>query len=123
LRFSTWNVRSLYTSGYLTTAARELVRYKLNLVGAMEVKWDKRGTVKNRGIIFFFNGKRNEIQQLGTGVFVRHGVVSAVKRVEYVSGKMSYIVLRSRCCNIIVLNVHAPSTEKSDDSKDSFYEE
>ena len=26
-------------------------------------------------------------------------------------------------CNIIVLNVHAPSEEKSDDSKDSFYEE
>ena len=28
-----------------------------------------------------------------------------------------------RICNIIVLNVHAPSEEKSDNSKDSFYEE
>ena len=36
---------------------------------------------------------------------------------------MSHIVLRSRWCNIIVLNVHAPSEEKSDISKDSFYEE
>ena len=36
---------------------------------------------------------------------------------------MSYIVLRGRWCNIIVLNVHAPSEEKSDDSKESFYEE
>ena len=36
---------------------------------------------------------------------------------------MSYIVLRVRWCNIIALNVHAPSEEKSDDSKDSFYEE
>ena len=33
---------------------------------------------------------------------------------------MSYIVLRGRWCNIIVLNVHAPSEEKSDSSKDSF---
>jgi hypothetical protein len=33
---------------------------------------------------------------------------------------MSYIVLRGR--NIIVLNVHAPSEEKSDDSKDGFCE-
>jgi len=31
--------------------------------------------------------------------------------------------MRSRWCNIIVLNVHAPSEEKSDESKDSFYEE
>ena len=36
---------------------------------------------------------------------------------------MSYIVLRGRWCNIIVLNVRASSEEKSDDSKDSFYEE
>jgi hypothetical protein len=36
---------------------------------------------------------------------------------------MSYIVLRGRWCNIIVLNVHAPTEEKVDDSKDSFYEE
>ena len=32
-------------------------------------------------------------------------------------------MLRGRWCNIIVLNAHAPTEEKSDDSKDSFYEE
>jgi hypothetical protein len=33
---------------------------------------------------------------------------------------MSYVVLRGCWCNIITLNVHAPSEEKIDDSKDSF---
>jgi hypothetical protein len=37
--------------------------------------------------------------------------VSAVKRVEFVSDRMSYIILRGRWCNIIVLNVHAPAEE------------
>jgi hypothetical protein len=36
---------------------------------------------------------------------------------------MSYIVLRGRWCNIIVLNALAPTEEKGDDSKGSFYEE
>jgi hypothetical protein len=36
---------------------------------------------------------------------------------------MLHIVVKDRWCNIIVLNVHAPSEGKSDDSKDSFYEE
>jgi hypothetical protein len=31
-----------------------------------------------------------------------------------------YIVLRGCWVNILVLNVHAPSEEESDDSKDSF---
>jgi hydroxypyruvate isomerase len=33
------------------------------------------------------------------------------------------MVMRGRRCNIIVLNAHAPSEEKSDDSKDGVYEE
>jgi hypothetical protein len=36
---------------------------------------------------------------------------------------MSYIVLTGHWCNIIVLNVHAPTEEKSDDSEDSLYKE
>jgi len=60
---------------------------------------------------------------LGRGFFVHHKIVSAGKRVEFVSDRLSYIFLRGRWCNIVVLNVHAPSEEKSDDLKDSFYRE
>jgi len=60
---------------------------------------------------------------LGTGFFVHHRIISAVRSVEFVSDRVSCIVLRGRWCNIIILNVHAPSEEKSDDSNDSSYEE
>jgi len=36
---------------------------------------------------------------------------------------VSYIILIGRWCNIIVLNVHAPSEDECHNSKDSFYEE
>jgi hypothetical protein len=36
---------------------------------------------------------------------------------------MSYITLRGSWCNIIVPNVHAPTDNESDESKDSFYVE
>jgi exonuclease III len=49
--------------------------------------------------------------------------MSAVKRVEFVSDRMSYIILRGRWCHIIVLNVHAPTENKTDDVKVSVYEE
>jgi hypothetical protein len=36
---------------------------------------------------------------------------------------MSYIILRDRWCHITVLNDHAPTEDKSDNVKDSFYKE
>jgi hypothetical protein len=36
---------------------------------------------------------------------------------------MSYIILRGRWFHIIVLNVHAPTEDKTDNVKDSSYEE
>ena len=41
----TWNVRSLYRAGAHMAVARELARYKLDLVGVQEVRWEKEGTV------------------------------------------------------------------------------
>ena len=67
--------------------------------------------------------KRKQNHQLGTGFSVHHTIVSAVKTVRFVSDRKSCVVLRGRRCNIIVLNVHASSEEKIDDSKDSFYDE
>jgi hypothetical protein len=43
--------------------------------------------------------------------------------VSSVSDGMSYVVLRGCWFHIIVLNVHAPTEDKIDDVKDSFYEE
>jgi hypothetical protein len=62
----TWNVKSLYKSGSLTAAARELARYKLGLVGVQEVRREKGGTVRVGDYIIFY-AKINQNRQLGTG--------------------------------------------------------
>jgi hypothetical protein len=36
---------------------------------------------------------------------------------------MSYIILNGRWHGVIILNVHAPTEDKTDDMKDSVYEE
>jgi exonuclease III len=66
MRFGTWNVRSLYGAGSLTAAARELSRYKLDLVGVQEVRWDKEGEVRAGDYNFFYR-TGNDNHKSGTG--------------------------------------------------------
>jgi hypothetical protein len=54
-------------------------------------------------------------------LFVHHRIVSAVKRAEFVSDRISYRSERLQYI-IIILNVQAPTEEKSNDSKENFYE-
>jgi hypothetical protein len=55
-------------------------------------------------------------------LFVHKGIISAVTRVKFISDRLVYVKLRGHGCDT-VLNVHAPTEDRSDDKKDRFYEE
>jgi len=75
------------------------------------------------GRYVFSHGNGNSNHHLGAGFLVHKSLISAVKRVEFISNRISYITLRGRSCDIDVLNVHARTEYKSDKMKDTFHKE
>jgi hypothetical protein len=68
MRFGTWNAKSMYRAGSLRAVREEISKYKLDLVGVQEVRWDRVGT-ERAGEYTIFYGKGNESHELGTGFF------------------------------------------------------
>jgi hypothetical protein len=85
-------------------------------------RWD-RGDSERAGENTFFYEKRSESHELGTHFFAHKRIISAVKRVEFVSIRMLYIILRVRWCDVIVMKVRVATEDKVDDVKDSLYDE
>jgi hypothetical protein len=63
MRFGTWNVKSLYRAGSVMTVAKERSKYKLDLVGVQDVRWDTGGT-ELEGNYTFSCGMGNENHDL-----------------------------------------------------------
>jgi hypothetical protein len=93
----------MYRASSLMTVAEELSKYKLDLV-VQEVRWDGGGT-ESTGEYTYYYGKGNENQTIRYKFSVHKRIISAVQRVEFVSDRISYIILRACWCDIVVLKV------------------
>jgi hypothetical protein len=69
MRFGLRNIRSFFRASSLMTVSRELSKYKLDLVGVQEVRWEG-GVTEPEGEYTFFYRNDNENHELGTGFFV-----------------------------------------------------
>jgi exonuclease III len=112
----------MYRAGSLRVVGEDISKYKSDLVGVQEVRWDG-DCAEPAGEYTFFYERGNENHELGTGFLVHKRIISAVTRVEHASDRLSYIILRGRRCDIIVLNVHVQTENNIDDIKARFYEE
>jgi hypothetical protein len=90
--------------GQVHREQKQAKRQKLHLGAVQEVRRHKDGGQSAEAYTFFY-GNGNANHHLGTGFFVNQGIISAVKRMYFISDRGCW-------CETIVLNVRAPPEKK-----------
>lgn len=94
LTTGTWNVRTFFRSGHLTTAILELERYRLDIIVIQEVKWPATGSLKTGNWTVFHSGRAGH--QFGIGLIVNDKILPRVKKFNAVNDRICYTELGCR---------------------------
>ena len=123
MRVGCWNVRTMYTVGKAAQVAREMERYRLDLMGLSEITWTGAGRIKMRnGYTMIYAGEKSEHQR-GVAIMMSQDTQKSLIEWTAVSSRIITARFYSRFKNTTVIQAYAPTNESTDDEKDDFYEQ
>lgn len=122
IRIGSWNVRTLFRAGALKTLTDELARYKMDVTAVQEMRWLGSGHQRHREYDLYYSCHASD-HMFGTGFIVGPKMKSLVIDFKPINERLCTLRMRGKFYNISVINVHAPTEEKTSEVKESFYEE
>ena len=120
LQICTWNVRTLNGNGAIIQLADALKRARSDITALQEMRWLGQGCVKKKDCDIYYSGHA-EKRQFGCGFAVSRRLRHLVSRFTPVSERIATIRIKAKFFNISLICAHAPTNDKDDDVKDTFY--
>ena len=79
-KIGNWNVRTLYQSGNIAQAAREMVKRDIDIMGISETHWTgQQGKLQlPRGKTIIYSGREDDIHREGVGILMSKSAAKAL---------------------------------------------
>lgn len=120
INIATWNVRGTNEDGALNNLVKEMKKYRIEILTVQETKRTANDVTEVDNYVFFNSGGEN--RYLGTGFLISERIRPTVIKFEAVSERLCFLRLKAKHRKLSLINVHAPTEEKSEEEKEEFYE-
>jgi len=116
----TWNVRSLFWSGALKVLHNELLKLDSDVVALQETRLES-GIQKFDNFTLFNSGSESKKHEFGCRFYVGGEFLKYVKDFKITNERICYLRLKAKWFFCTLINVHAPTNEKTEEVKEEFY--
>ena len=103
--------------------AEEMTKTQLEIVAIQETRWLGTGYIRKRDFSTYYSGTRDQIGQAGTGFSLLGRIRENVTGCEAMNDRLCKIRLKSKYNNLTLINIYAPTENKTDVEKVKFYDD
>lgn len=121
IRIGTWNARTMAQQGKINNAIKEMKRMNIDILGISEMRWPGTGMIQIDKHKTYYSGTTNGKFEFGVGIIVTQEVARSVKNFIPVSERVIVLQLEARPVNINIIQIYAPTTDKSNEEVDELY--
>ena len=125
LYIGSWNVRTLYETGRIHQLAKEMDRYKLDLLCVSETRWLDSGKRKlNSGHHIVYSGNKGDgaTHMRGVAILMTDKTEKSLIDWEPISERIITATFKSKVSKLVIVSVYAPTNDASEEEKITFYE-
>jgi exonuclease III len=91
-------------------------------VALQEIRWSGNGVIKKKAFSLYYSGTKQQLGQAGTGFILMGRIMNNVIGFEAINKRICKIRIKGKY-NVSMINMYAPTEDKTDPEKENFYEE
>lgn len=113
----------MFEAGKIHNTIREMKRLNIDIMGISEMRWPGSGEYQIDEYTIYYSGNEDAHHWNDVGVIIKKEFKLAV--ITYIphSDRVMMLKLRGHPFDLNIIQVYAPTSEKSDDIIEQFYEE
>ena len=117
-------MRTLYSIGKSAQLAREMDKYKIDVMGISECRWMGQGKVKlNTRESVIVSGREDKIYRYGVAIMMTKKAEQALMEWKSISDRIIYARFFSKYVKLSIIQFYAPTNEANIKDKDNFNEQ